>query len=230
MGLFDFRVYIALICFLAAGIPSTFAQEDNRENCAQNIEKASQLITPSLADGSWEVGECGAAYHRNSNLECPMTLIGQYVLDGLYAYPAMLSPKIDYGYDVSCNYKIPAGGAITIYATKYPSVINDDQTFGDVVGHIKNRFPGATPLDHVAVMSAEGKDGASPVPAPLAQVLEFENEANQTVHSGAWMRTIDGWTLKIRATYLIENDLDPTMYQMMLGMIWLQMAQSISVD
>lgn len=171
------------------------------------------LRDTASTDGIWETSEDGRLHHVQSGATC--LPIGSVIrFNSLTVFDTVE------GSDVACHWTIqPNRASISLYVTR-------------------NKNEPAEALLAMATLVAQSRwnaerDGTpvSPVasnesPGALSTRLRFVRDNGQALRSSTWLNVVDGWTVKVRATYVADNA-DTLLTERMATLVWVQAAQAI---
>jgi len=201
---------------------SSVVQAETSTDCSAADEAISKLINEADPAGDvWQYQSCGRALHIQSGLSCETNAGDDWTLRKVIVFPS--GSRTPTGQDVACDYTDSTGSSFTLYATNFDPDIGDEDQFNAATAAIRQRFPGATSVKILTTTSSSenGQDIG-----PLAAAYSFELEG-QPYQSAIWLRTINGWSIKLRATYLEEAEAKVLEKQLSGNLVWLAAAQDV---
>ncbi len=179
---------LILAAAFALFVTPAFAQGTEADPQAAPGSIAIGMIETANAQGVFEIVDNGrvSVRHLGSGLTCHFAANGE-------GGRLMIFPQLARGEDVGCDFN---GGAITLYATRYPFASTLDEQLAGAEAALRQRFADARPTD---IDTAAGS-----VPQRAAAFLISVNGAPRftSVH----VAQIGDWTIKQRYTQRAGTD------------------------
>jgi hypothetical protein len=167
---------IGLVAFLCICAAPAFA--DVSLTSAPNVGS-------QVPQSVWQVGSDGVALHLQSQWQCPAAYDG-FARHDLHLYDA-------FGLDVSCDYRSPVQGEITLYLTK--------RTGGDLNASFESAKQALLQRpDNAGAVPLPGKDQKT-FPSNRSWLHTVYANSRDTWRTGVWYAWFGDWEFEIRATY-----------------------------
>jgi hypothetical protein len=175
-------------------LEGTASAEEPVQPSPAEIRAASQSILNQTqdTDGVWKIADDGQLRHIQSGITClPIGTISQF--SHLYA------GGTPHGDDVGCTWNLQAdAGRLSIFVTRHRGQDLKEE-ISQVLSTIASLYNAE--LDGAPISMRPQSGG---LPAALAARMKFTDRQEQEMKSSVWIHVIDGWILKVRATYPAE--------------------------
>ncbi|NWH07187.1 MAG: hypothetical protein HXY22_00795 [Alphaproteobacteria bacterium] len=181
---------IALAALLALAVPSRAAESQ------AEIEAGFARTVLSKTEGGWtwfDIGNHGDLVHKPSGLACRQNLS-----DSERVVIKVLDPKE--GQDFYCEYVFQQLGRFTVFATKMPAGMTQDDLFPLVQLSLREELPDPKPAPSPqAIAVTDDSLGLAVTPLTAAYQTTFQG---RYFYSGVWLGVVDGWAIKVHASYI----------------------------